>query len=192
MVRQAASNTTTYLATPSGARMGTSTAGTAHWLVYDLLGSVVATEPAGSGTTTIVDALRYDAYGQTLGQSPAGGSTLELRFRGLIDLAPTADPDVAGAGSDPLYQMGARAYAPHLGTFTTLDTYAGRAQDPISLNRYLYAHANPTSLIDPSGHAVQKGPCGPVGLACDQRGYNPTDHPQYQNPNAPVMVPKAS
>ena len=86
--------------------------------------------------------------------SPAGGSTLGLRFRGLIDLAPTADPDVAGAGTDPLYQMGARAYAPHLGTFTALDTYAGRAQDPISLNRYLYAHANPTSLIDPSGHGV--------------------------------------
>lgn|GEM_PF-2811005 len=96
VVRQAATSTSTYLATPSGARMGTSTTGSAQWLLYDLLGSVVASEQAGSGTTSIVDALRYDAYGQTLGQTPAGGSSLGLRFRGLVDLAPTADPDVAG------------------------------------------------------------------------------------------------
>jgi RHS repeat-associated protein len=136
--------------------MGTSTGSTAHWLLYDLLGSVVASQAAGSGTTSLVDALRYDAYGQTLGQHQATGSDLGVRFRGLIDLAPTADREVAGPGVDPLYQMGARAYAPHLGTFTKLDTYAGRAQDPISLNRYLYAHANPGTLIDPSGHAPCK------------------------------------
>jgi RHS repeat-associated protein len=155
VVREAAGSATSYLATPAGARMGTSDGTTAHWLLYDLLGSVVASQAAGSGTTSLVDALRYDAYGQTLGQHQATGSDLGPRFRGLLDLAPTADRDVSGPGSDPLYQMGARAYAPHLGTFTKLDTYAGRAQDPISLNRYLYAHANPGTLIDPSGHSAQ-------------------------------------
>jgi RHS repeat-associated protein len=50
--------------------------------------------------------------------------------------------------------MGARLYSPHLGTFTALDTVRGSAQDPISMNRFLYAHANPTTLIDPTGHAV--------------------------------------
>jgi RHS repeat-associated protein len=108
----------------------------------------------GSGGTTISDALRTDAYGQTIGLYPAGGSELPVRFRGLVDLAPTADRDVAGAGSDALYAMGARLYSPHLGGFTSLDTYAGRAQDPASLNRYLYAHANPATLIDPDGHKV--------------------------------------
>jgi RHS repeat-associated protein len=163
VVREAAGSATSYLATPAGARMGTSDGTTAHWLLYDLLGSVVASQAAGSGTTSLVDALRYDAYGQTLGQHQATGSDLGPRFRGLLDLAPTADRDVSGPGSDPLYQMGARAYAPHLGTFTKLDTYAGRAQEPISLNRYLYAHANPATLIDPSGHA----PCK-AGKKCAQ------------------------
>ena len=50
--------------------------------------------------------------------------------------------------------MGARRYSPHLAGFTSLDTYAGRAHDPASLNRYLYAHANPATLIDPTGHGV--------------------------------------
>jgi hypothetical protein len=40
------------------------------------------------------------------------------------------------------------------GTFTALDSYAGEAVDPVSLNRYLYAHANPATLIDPTGHAA--------------------------------------
>jgi hypothetical protein len=85
------------------------TGSTAGWLVFDLLGSVAAAEPAGS--TTISDALRTDAYGQTISLYPAGGSDLPVRFRGLIDLAPTADRDVAGPGSDPLSQMGARPYS---------------------------------------------------------------------------------
>ncbi len=53
--------------------------------------------------------------------------------------------------------MGARRYSPHLAGFTSLDTYAGRAHDPASLNRYLYAHANPATLIDPTGHVVVGG-----------------------------------
>jgi hypothetical protein len=48
--------------------------------------------------------------------------------------------------------MGARLYAPSAGTFTQLDTYAGSAADPASMNRFLYAQGNPTSLIDPTGH----------------------------------------
>lgn len=67
----------------------------------------------GTSGTTITDALRTDAYGQTIGLYPAGGSSLPVRFRGLIDIAPTADPDVAGAGSDALFVMGARSYSPH-------------------------------------------------------------------------------
>lgn len=55
------------------------------------------------------------------------------------------------AGSDT-YDFGARAYVPDLGTFTSLDSVAGSAQNPITLNRYLYADANPATLVDPDGH----------------------------------------
>jgi RHS repeat-associated protein len=64
--------------------------------------------------------------------------------------------------SVPLYDAGARFYAPSLGVFTQADTVAGTAQDPASLNRYLYTAANPASLIDPDGHAY----CGPDGILC--------------------------
>jgi hypothetical protein len=43
-----------------------------------------------------------------------------------------------------------------VGTFTQLDTVAGSAANPISMNRYLYAEANPTSFIDPSGHSIAR------------------------------------
>jgi RHS repeat-associated protein len=57
------------------------------------------------------------------------------------------------AGSDT-YDFGARAYVPDLGTFTSLDSLAGSAQNPITLNRYLYALANPVTLVDPDGHRM--------------------------------------
>jgi RHS repeat-associated protein len=156
--RQAGTSTSSGLLDADGARVGTKTGSTGSWLLFDLLGSVAAAE-ATSGTT-ITDALRYDAWGQTLGVYPATGSSQPTRFRGLVDLAPTADPDVAGPGSDPLYLMGARTYSPHTGAFTSLDSYAGSAIDPASLHRYLYAHANPTTLIDPDGHrACEFDPC---------------------------------
>jgi hypothetical protein len=40
--------------------------------------------------------------------------------------------------------------------FTSLDTFAGSAQDPLSMNRFLYAEANPATLVDPSGHMIDK------------------------------------
>lgn len=38
------------------------------------------------------------------------------------------------------------------GTFTTMDTYAGRLSDPMSLHKYLFANSNPVKYHDPSGH----------------------------------------
>lgn len=47
---------------------------------------------------------------------------------------------------------GARHYRPTTATFTSRDTYNGRLDTPISLNRYTYAHNNPLQQWDPDGH----------------------------------------
>ena len=56
------------------------------------------------------------------------------------------------AGANDLYDAGARFYSPGLGVFTQLDTVQGSTLDPLSLNRYLYAAADPETLVDPDGH----------------------------------------
>ena len=43
---------------------------------------------------------------------------------------------------------------PDLGTFTSLDTVSGSAQNPLSLNRYLYAEADPATLVNTDGHCA--------------------------------------
>jgi hypothetical protein len=40
---------------------------------------------------------------------------------------------------------------PGLGRFWTMDSYEGAQGDPLSLQKYLYCHANPVNGIDPSG-----------------------------------------
>jgi hypothetical protein len=48
----------------------------------------------------------------------------------------------------------------------------GSAQEPLSLNRFLYAAANPATLIDPDGHksVYEGGGCGPDGRLCGGLG----------------------
>jgi uncharacterized membrane protein YeaQ/YmgE (transglycosylase-associated protein family) len=50
-----------------------------------------------------------------------------------------------------MYYLRARYYDPLNGRFNQIDPYAGSPQDPQSLHKYLYAHANPVNGIDPSG-----------------------------------------
>nr|WP_237663318.1 RHS repeat-associated core domain-containing protein [Sutcliffiella horikoshii] len=59
-----------------------------------------------------------------------------------------------------LYLMGWRDYDPSTGRFIVPDEYEGEEDEPTSLNRYLYADADPVNNIDPDGHApkwLQKG-----------------------------------
>jgi len=50
------------------------------------------------------------------------------------------------------YYLRARYYSPSLARFLSRDTYDGRDYEPITLNHYLYANANPVIYVDPSGH----------------------------------------
>jgi RHS repeat-associated protein len=107
--------------------------------------------PAAS--TTLSDAYRYDGFGQQIAN--AGTITNPWRYRGLLNL--TQD-----FGSGALLAMAARDYAPQLGVFTQEDSVAGSAANPLTMNRFLYALANPATLVDPDGHMADA--CG--GATC--------------------------
>jgi RHS repeat-associated protein len=128
-------------------RLALDTGGTTAWTLFDLHGNLAGA--IAESSATIVSALRYDAWGQLLDDFTAGlGATdTPWRFQGRLNVSP--DPDEA------LYDFGARMYRPSAGVFTQLDTYAGGAVNPLSMNRFLYAHANPVTLIDPDGHCVR-------------------------------------
>ena len=125
-----------------GDRLASSTAsGSRSWIIPDLHGNVAAQCTAAG---VISDVFRYDAYGVQIGTSGGSGPVASpWRFQGRI-LESTSGTDA--------YDFTARAYVPDLGTFTSIDSFAGGAQNPLTLNRYLYALGNPATLIDPDGH----------------------------------------
>jgi RHS repeat-associated protein len=148
--RSTGTDTTAFVA--DGARLAMNT-GSARWSLFDLLGSTAALIDA---SRAITDAYRYDGFGETAASYPTVGATSNAwRFRGLLDVSPSAAP---------LYDMVARDYSPGQGAFTSLDSSRGSAQNPLSMNRYLYAEASPATLIDPDGHGVD---CG-IGETCTE------------------------
>lgn len=122
---------------------------TQTWTLPDLHGNVAGSLTAAG--TAIADAYRYDPYGEQLGTTPGAASPWRYQGRLLEQ----------GAGAPDLYDFGFRSYQPSLGAFTSIDDVAGSAQNPLSLNRFLYAAANPETLIDPDGHCFtfQDGIC---------------------------------
>jgi RHS repeat-associated protein len=135
-----------------------------------------------AGTSSISDAYRYDAFGQTL--VATGSAVNPWRYRGLLDVSPN---------STPLYALGARFYSPQLGTFTAEDSVAGVAADPLSMNRYLYAEADPTTLIDPDGHATVTQPlCSPLADFCTSASgdYTINSDRDQQGSTTPSTKPK--
>jgi RHS repeat-associated protein len=145
---QATPGNTTYSGIDAiGDRITTTEGAAAVYVIPDLHGNVTATADTGS-SPVFQTAYRYDAYGETCAAYLAGSLTSDSnpwRFQGRI-LQNTS-------GQTDLYDFGARSYDPSLGAFTSFDTVAGSAQNPLTLNRYLYANANPATLVDPDGHA---------------------------------------
>jgi RHS repeat-associated protein len=55
-----------------------------------------------------------------------------------------------------LYNAKARYFDPNFGRFLTQDSHLGKIDDPPSLHRYFYGHANPLRYVDPTGHASEE------------------------------------
>ena len=100
----------------------------------DGLGStVVLTDIAGA----VTDSYRYDAYGRTTER--IGTTTNVYQFAGEAR-------DASG-----LDYLRARYLNPNNGRFFGMDPAQGFISDPMTLNRFLYANANPINYVDPSG-----------------------------------------
>ena len=149
---------------------------------------MAAVEPDSS--PAYLNAFRYDAYGKTCGtwHASAGSLTVPWRFQGRMLESSSASP------ATDLYDFGARSYDPSLGAFTSFDSVSGSAQNPLTLNRYLYANANPATLVDPSGHSAQS--CYEVGdcTAADRTGIGgaPGDGGCVYHDCTTPIVPKTS
>ena len=77
-------------------------------------------------------------------------------FGNLISNSGTVENDYQFAGEQydenlDQYYLRQRYYDAGIGRFTRRDTYEGRLQEPITLHKYIYTHANPVNGIDPSG-----------------------------------------
>jgi RHS repeat-associated protein len=84
-----------------------------------------------------------DAFGVEIRRS--GSTDVEHLYRGEA-----FDPNVG------FYYLRARWMDPRTGRFTQQDRWAGRVNDPLTLNKYLYAHANPVDGWDPTGFFTQR------------------------------------
>lgn len=180
----AAGGQSTYaLIDAADSRVATDTAGTTAWTMFDLHGNLAGAQAESS--PTIVNALRYDTWGKVLDSYSAstGAVATPWRYQGRLDVSPDA--------ANPLYDFGARLYSPGASAFTQLDTYAGTAQNPLSMNRFLYAHANPTTLVDPDGHAVHMKDGGftkPVILKAPKPAPPLPPPPRPRTPTAPIHI----
>jgi RHS repeat-associated protein len=105
-----------------------------YYLHQDALGN---TRLETTSTVTVKFSSNYVPYGKNYGMS------------GKEVFMYTGKPYDSATG---LYYEGARYYDPTTGRFTIQDSITGTQEDPMSLNRYIYARDNPMKIVDLAGH----------------------------------------
>ncbi len=130
--------------------IGNSYAGTPGTMLYLLADGHGSTRQINlhAAPGSVFQRYAYDAYGNMLKYGSLFGNT-----SGLADTLMTSHL-YSGEQTDALTGMQylrARYYDPSTGRFNRVDPFAGNTQDPQSLHKYAYAHANPVMGVDPSG-----------------------------------------
>ena len=111
------------------------------------------------GTTRDEAFFGVDGLGSTVVLTDENGEVIETyeydEFGELEDVAGELATDYLFAGEqfDGLlgdYYLRQRYYDPSIGRFTRRDTYEGRLNEPITLNKFVYGNSNPVTYTDPS------------------------------------------
>ena len=129
--------TINYVRSPEGDLISRRSGSTAHYYLFDRLGSVVAlTDSAGN----IANRYFYDPFGNYL--------------VGTVEAVPQPWQFAGGFkdGFSGYYKFGARYYDPKLGRWTQPDP---SGQDA---NSYAYANSCPSNFVDPTGYASDAFP----------------------------------
>lgn len=121
--------------------------GTVYYLVSDGHGSTRAlvnsngqiVTPTNDSSATFTQLFAYTAYGE------AHGFVEDAALTTLLYSGEWTEVSVG------MQYLRARFYDPATSRFNRVDDYAGNNQDPQSLHKYLYTHADPVNGIDPSG-----------------------------------------
>jgi RHS repeat-associated protein len=126
-----------------------------QWYAYDGLGSV---RSLTDDTGVVQETYDYDAYGTLIGFAKRNGAgDLEIQNPNNLELITNNRYLFTGEQWDAdlgMYFLRARYLNPGTGRFHTEDTYEGRNGEPLTLHKYLYAHANPVMNTDPSGNVT--------------------------------------
>ncbi|MDA3895089.1 MAG: PASTA domain-containing protein [Desulfobacteraceae bacterium] len=110
-------------------------AGVDSYYHYDGLGS---TRALTDSSESVTDTYTYEAFGSLINST--GTTENSYLFTGE-----QYDPNAG------FYYLRARYYNPTIGRFVTVDPYAGKTSDPVTLHKYMYANMNPVMFVDPSG-----------------------------------------
>lgn len=97
----------------------------------------------------VTDTYDYDAYGNLIAKT---GNTPNTRLYNGEEF----DEDLG------FYYLRARFLDTIKGRFLTQDSFEGEQEQPLSLHKYLYAHADPVNNFDPSGHQTISGISGDI------------------------------
>jgi RHS repeat-associated protein len=119
-------------------RLSTTNGSTSAFYHHDALGS---TRLLTDGTGSVTDTYDYDGYGGLV--SASGATNPPYLFTGE-----RFEPSVG------LYDLRARNYSPAVGRFLGRDPAAPKRGDPRSAHPFLYAHADPVNLTDPTGRST--------------------------------------